>query len=113
MAKPEIKKEVTLDVHYIKNNDFKTVLATGIIGGITPNGLIDMNFFIDRIPIPQKVTHSLSGGSLGTEIRKDSKKGIIREVNFGVVLDFTTAKSMLEWLDTKVKELESLKQKER
>ena len=94
------------DVHYVKSNDFKTCLSTGAIGGVTPNGLIDINFFVDRNPIPKKITYKIENGKLGSDIETEGKEGSIREVTTGIIMDLNTAKSLINWLDEKIKIIE-------
>lgn len=92
------------ETHYIKNNDFKTVQGNGVFGGITHNGQINMSFFTDRAPIPKKITLDIDPGSgeILSEIERECKEGIIREVHFGVLLDKETAKRIVDWLNEKI-----------
>jgi hypothetical protein len=52
--------------HYIKSGFFRVVYATGVQGGISPKGEIQMAFFNERVPFPQQVAHSIeqSGKSM-------------------------------------------------
>ena len=94
------------EAHYIKTGDFKTVLGSGIYGGLTNTGQINMNFFTDRAPIPTKITFDIDpdNGNILGELEREIKEGIIREVHFGVLLDVDTAKSIVSWLNDKIEE---------
>lgn len=48
--------------------------------------------------------------TLGDEIeeRRITKQGVIREVEIGTVMDLSTARSVLKWLDEKIKTAEAL-----
>jgi len=97
-----------VETHYIKNHDFKTVEGSGVFGGLTNNGQINMNFFTDRAPIPKKIVLEVDPqtGKIVNEIERDSKEGIIREVQFGVLLNVDTAKKIIDWLNQKIDEFD-------
>ena len=95
----------TVKIKYLKAHDFKTSLTTGVYGGITGNGLINVNFFTDRAVIPdyQQVDVDDKGRTLG--IPKDVRDSdAIREVQFGTMMDINTAKVIVAWLDSKIDE---------
>lgn len=93
-------EDKTVDFHYIKNSDFKTVLADGTISSLTPAGYINLNFYLERFPIPDTITRKVKDGIVGEEIGQISNRnGIIREVNVGVVLDIETAKGVAKSLN--------------
>jgi hypothetical protein len=94
-------------IKYIKSNDFKTSLSTGVYGGITNNGLINMNFFVDRVIIPTHEQYEVNENGVvqgHPEIVKDGD--LIREVQYGGLFDLSTAKIVQTWLNQKIKELE-------
>lgn len=106
----EEKKTQSITFNYIKADNFHSILATGVIGGITVNSLIDMNFFTDRVTIPQKITFEVQkSGIVSKEIGRDSKDGSVREVHFGAIIDTKTAKSLIAWLNEKINIIESNK----
>ena len=108
----EAEAENFIEFHYIKNSDFKTVLADGTITSLTPAGYINMNFYLERFPIPDTISREVKDGIVGAEINRISnRKGIIREVNVGVVLDITTAKGFVESLNDLIKKFDELSQR--
>jgi hypothetical protein len=99
--------------NYIKSNFFRVVHADGAHGGITPRGLIEINFYSERRPIPKSVVHShTSSGVLGPEITDErvEREGLVREVDVGVIMGLGTAKSLYTWLADKIQLLEQLQQ---
>ena len=97
--------------HYIKSNFFRVVHADGAHGGITPRGLVEMNFFSERHPIPKKVVHTLlPTGQMGPEVREErvERDGPVREVDVGVIMDLAAAKSLHAWLAEKIEVLTKL-----
>ncbi len=102
------KTKQKLTFHYVKNNDFKTVFASGIIGGLNISGLINMNFFIDRTVIPRNAILEVGDDGLLSEIvgAGDKKDGVIREISCGVVMDVPTAKQTIQWLEQMISTIE-------
>lgn len=100
-------QQTSIDFHYIKSNSFRVVHADGVYGGPTPRGYIVLNFYSERVPIPQKITQEItSAGQLGGEIDQMGKGGIVREVEVGVTIDVPHAKSLIQWLQEKVDVME-------
>jgi len=102
--------------HLIKSNYFRVVHADGAWGGITPRGLIEVNFYSERQPIPRSLTHSFSleSGELGQEIKgaRVSREGPVREVEVGVIMDLSCARAVRKWLDDKITALEGMAKEE-
>lgn len=97
-----------IKVRYLKSHDYKISFANGIFGGINSNGLINANFYIDRMVIPDSETVEIdeTGKRLSPpEIVRDGDA--VREVQFGVIIDVKTAKRIAEWLTMKITEHES------
>ena len=97
--------------HYIKSGYFRTVLADGAWGGVSPAGRINIVFYNERAPIPRIVTHSVKESRLGEELERESRDGIVREVEVAVALDLPAAESLLTWLEEKVQILRELKKR--
>lgn len=87
--------------HFLKNSDYRTIFATGFIGGPTPNGLINIHVLTDRNPIPRSITMDMTQNP-PKETDKDTKVGMIREVPVGLLLDINTAISLKEWLEKQI-----------
>ncbi len=104
-----MEEEKKIITHYIKNNDFKTIFSTGMYGGITINGLINVNFCVDRTAIPTKTESAvdLNTNTLKEE-KKESRDGIVKEVQIGVLMDVNMAKHTVAWLQQQIKQLEDL-----
>lgn len=99
--------------HYIKSNYYRVVHADGAFGGVTTRGLIHMDLFSERNPIPQMMTLQVQpDGRLGEEIAGGTVKreGVVREMEVGATMDLSTAKAILTWLQDKIDVLERLQQ---
>ena len=98
----------SFEFHYLKSNSFRVVHCDGVWGGTTPRGYITMSFYSERAPIPRRIIHEFKPeGILGQETGRDSREGIIREVEVEVMMDLAVAKSLIPWLEEKIQALES------
>ena len=99
-------KEITF--HYIKTPSYRSYHVDGVYGCLTPKGNLYCEFFIDRSATPQTAVHELSeDGYLSGKPKKTiGKKGFIREIECGIMLDIDTALSLKNWLEGKIREYE-------
>lgn len=92
---------------YIKSQLFRVIRADGAIGSVTPNGHIHFALYSERPAIPRRLVHELSEtGVLGPPIddQTESRQSIVREMDVDVFMTIEGAKSLHEWLGTKIKE---------
>lgn len=100
----------TIDFHYIKGVDFRSVHVDGAIGGLTNKGFLHIALFAERSPIPQKTSHKiLPDGSLGDEIleSRESKTGIVRQMEVDLIMNEETTRDLRIWLDQQLEEFDS------
>ena len=100
-------------IEYVKSNFFRVVHVDGAFGGTTPRLDLFITFYSERFPIPRILTYEMSPqGAPIKEIveERESKEGIIRESEVGLLLDLPSAKSLLQWLGEKVAELEKTRE---
>lgn len=89
--------------HYLKTYNYRTYHVDGIFGGPTPNGNIYMELFVERMPTPREVHHKVNqDGTLGEEIQRAGKEGLVREIEAGLVFDLATAEQIQKWLSNKI-----------
>ena len=103
-----------LDTHFIKNSDFRTIYASGGYGGFTPSGHLNVFVYTERVPIPNRISFQLdavstNSATIGPEVEREGKPGLIREVQFGVLFDVETAESLMNWLKAKLEEYNYVK----
>lgn len=91
-----------ISFHYIKTNDFKTSMTTGVYGGVTLQGLINISFYLDRAVIPRRIEQEVVGNKLSAGILKEGREGAVREVHSGIIIDTETAKHIIKWLTEKI-----------
>ena len=108
---PELPLAVSF--YYLKSPDYRQIHVDGVVGGVTPRGLIHMAVFSEHFAIPQKTVQSVEkGGSLGSELtdQRISRDGIVRDLAAGLVLDEATAHQLIDWLQMRLVELKKVKQ---
>src|SRR5258708_3439237 len=91
-------------IEYIKSNLFRVVHADGAFGGTSPRLELFITFYSERFPIPKILVYEVSPtGAHGEEVlaERETKAGIIREAEVGVMLDLPAAKSLAAWLHDK------------
>ena len=107
MSEKEIKFK------YVFSEEYNPIYCNGAFGGVSPQGEIVANFFLERMPIPNSVTNTFnSDGSLGGVSNvepADLENSFVRFVSTGIVLNETAAKSIYDWLGTQLEELENRK----
>lgn len=102
-------KEDTFKVKYIFKDDYNPKFINGAYGGISPRGEIVVNFYLERIAIPNSQTFKIVDGKREEQIDsepKDHSKSIVRFVENGIILDYNNAKEIHRWLGEHIKKLE-------
>ena len=100
-------------IEYVRGSLFRVVHVDGAFGGTTPRLQLFVDFYSERFPIPRVLVYERSPD--GTPVReiieeRESKEGIIRESEVGLVFDLPVAKVFSEWLSEKVAELERVRE---
>ena len=100
----EKKNPKEIVFYYEKTPQYRTVNADGAYGGMTPTNQVNLSFYSTRNYIPKSVTHQVyEDGTLSKnpiEEHPESKKGIIREVEFGVYMNKQSAHDLYLFLKT-------------
>jgi len=95
---------------YIFTYDYNPVYINGAHGGVTPRGELVVNFYQERQPLPNAMTHELNpNGTIGREVSvepDDLNRSLVRFVSNGVVVNYQTARELHFWLGEKIKEME-------
>lgn len=100
----------TIKFRYIFSDNYNPTFASGAYGGVTPDGRLVVNFYLERQGLPHSQTYELSdAGVLGKEVSEepeDYRHTLVRFVDMGIVLDLKSAKVINEWLGKQIEELE-------
>src|SRR6185369_9103547 len=99
---------------YIFTYDYNPVYVNGAHGGVSPRGELVANFYLERQPLPNEITHAITGeGSIGdiTDVApKNLNNSLVRYVSCGIVLNYANAVNLHQWLGDKITEMERLAQ---
>lgn len=94
---------------YIKSNAFRVAHVDGVIGGVTPKGLIHVSVFSERAAIPLSADHEITPeGRLLEPISQEGKQGVVREIDIDLMMTRTTAAELRDWLTTRLNDLDRL-----
>jgi hypothetical protein len=105
---PKTSKGVfELPVHFIKSNFFRVVHAGGAWFGGDGHGNLHLTFFNERTAIPESVKLSMDekGNVLG-ETYRESKTGIVRELEVDIVFTFNDAVAFYQALGENIKSIQ-------
>jgi hypothetical protein len=96
-------------INYLKSSLFRVIHVSGAVGGISPSGLLEMNLFSERSPIPRRVVYAITPElTLGEELEREGREGVIREIEMASLMDLATARVLHEWLGKKIELIERL-----
>jgi len=97
---------------YVFTYDYNPVYVNGAHGGVSPRGELVANFYLERQPLPNEITHAVTGaGAIGevTDVDpKDLNSSMVRYVPCGIVLNYANARDLHKWLGDKISEMERL-----
>jgi hypothetical protein len=106
--KPELKFK------YIFDYGYNPVYVNGAHGGVSPRGELVMNFYLERMALPESITHEINpNGTIGKETAAepdDLAQSMVRFIESGVVMNYQNARELHLWLGERIKEMEALEQ---
>ena len=98
--------ENQIKVKYKYEDDYNPQYVNGAQGGINVQGEIVVNFYFERVPMPNSVTHEVSKeGLLGPAIAtepEDLTRSVLRYVQSGVVMNLEVATQIHRWLGDQI-----------
>lgn len=96
--------------HYERPADLPLRVAHGVWGGVNPHGEIEMNFY-DESDVPPRhvIQHIAPDGSPGPETCPggDENLHIARQIHSRILMNYNTARAVLEWLEDRLSDLEN------
>ncbi|MBU5612700.1 hypothetical protein [Geomonas azotofigens] len=108
------KKQNEMTFKYIFTYDYNPIYVNGAHGGISPRGELVINFYLERQPLPNAISHEITpAGAIGPETEvepSDLGRSLVRQVINGVVVNHQTARELHFWLGEKLKELDAMEQ---
>ena len=95
---------------YEQDPETRLQYTHGVWGGINPQGEIEISFYLESDKMPPYSERIIApDGSFGHEIApyNDEERTLTRHIHSRVVMNYHTARAMLEWLEDKVAALEA------
>ncbi len=98
-----------IKIKYVFNDEYNPKYVNGAYGGVTPQGDLVLNFYFERLPIPNSVTHIINDdGTLGEITAIHPQESIvIRYIQNGVILNLNSARQLQMWLSEKIDQMEA------
>ena len=110
--KKTTKKEFTFK--YVIPDHIQDCYVNGAFGGVTPRNEIGMHLFCERHPIPKNIKHKIKAdGTLSKEEIREVGGDVVRIIQSSVIMDENTAMAIRDWLNDRIKLLESLRDKDK
>lgn len=85
--------------------------AHGVWGGINGQGEIEMNFYNESDTLPAYTEQLIApDGTLGHEIvpgENDPQRMVVRNIHSRILLNYNTARAIVEWLEGQLEVLET------
>lgn len=104
------KPEITFK--YVFNYGYNPSYVNGAQGGFSPRGEMVINFYLERQPLPEAISHEItSEGAIGKETSvepKDLAQSMVRYIDSGVVMSYENARVFHAWLGDKLHEVEEM-----
>ena len=93
-----------VDIHFDRSPSYETYHADGVHGGMTPQANhLAFDLYVERQTHPQLVRHAIEkDGSLGEEVSRGGREGVLREAQCGVVMDWESALRFYNWLTQQI-----------
>ena len=97
-----------IDVYFERDPLFRVMPSNNAMVGLGPNDTVRIDFYVESVAIPEKVTHVLTEDKLGPEIERTPPRHIMRSAQASVIMPNANAAGLARIL---VKLLESLEKK--
>jgi hypothetical protein len=90
---------------YLQDPDVRIRYAHGVWGGINPQGEVEVNFYLESDKMPSYSERLVApDGSFGHEMAPPDAevRTVTRTIHSRVILNYHTARAVLEWLEDKL-----------
>lgn len=102
-----------INFKYKFSDTYNPTYVNGAHGGISPQGEIILNFYLERQSLPQQQTFKVNDDKIGEEliseaIPSDFRNSFVRYIETGITMNLKTAKEIKVWLDQQIEILEGI-----
>jgi hypothetical protein len=105
-------KKSELTFKYVFNYGYNPTYVNGAQGGFSPRGEMVINFYLERQPLPDAISHEITlEGAIGRETGVEPKNlanSMVRFIDTGVVMSYENAKVFHTWMGDKLREVEEM-----
>ena len=105
-------KKPELTFKYVFNNEYNPSYVNGAQGGFSPRGEMVINFYLERQPLPESITHEITPeGAIGRETEvepRDLASSMVRFIDTGVIMNYENARVFHSWMGDKLREFEEI-----
>jgi hypothetical protein len=105
-------KKNELTFKYVFNYGYNPTYVNGAQGGFSPRGEMVINFYLERQPLPEAISHEITPeGAIGRETSVDPADlatSMVRFIDTGVVMSYENAKVFHAWMGDKLREVEEM-----
>ena len=105
-------KKPELTFKYVFNYGYNPSYVNGAQGGFSPRGEMVINFYLERQPLPESITHEITPeGAIGRETEvepTDLANSMVRFIDTGVVMSYENARVFHAWMGDKLREMEEM-----
>ena len=98
MADKTQKIKAKADVIFARSPEYRVIAATGAWGGLSPNGELVFDFYVERRATPDRMEITVASNGSAEEKRLPDPQPLLREAQVGVVLRPDIAKSIGQFL---------------
>ena len=101
----ENKFPAKIRYEYQQDPDVRIHYAHGVWGGINPQGEVEVGFYLESDKMPPYSERLVApDGSFGHEVipHDDDLRIVTRTIHSRVILNYHTARAVLEWLEDKL-----------
>lgn len=95
---------------YVSEPGLRTRTAHGVWGGVNPHGEVEVCFYDESDTLPEYTEQTIApDGTPGPEMMPggDGVRHIRRNIHTRILLNYNTARAVLEWLEGRLGELEA------
>lgn len=96
--------------HYATEPDVKMRIAHGVWGGVNPHGEIEMCFYDEAALPPEQAEQQIGADGMPGEerpLQPNDSRQIGRSIHTRILLNYNTARAVLDWLESRLSELET------
>lgn len=107
MAEPMPER---LEFFFEYDPGYRVVATNGVWGGVTTRGELRLDFFVESVGNPERVTNEISEGKIGRELSRVPERRVVRRLQVGVLLSLEHAESIADFIRDKVAEVRAARE---